>query len=260
MSSRFASLEEVVHDPVFPAVDIALRRGRHIDRDDGEWYAFVSDAQDHLELLYRRYGCELVTQSDGYFYLLPAGDQLSRRHLTAGEMLVGQTLALQFLDPATIKSAGVVTRTQMLGRLAGLVGDRELARALEPRRRRFDDERVVHEIIRRRVAEAIRRLEVLGFIEVLDQDRLRLRSPLLRFAEPVRGLQNADVAMKRLIERGELTELEARGDQGAAEAARAGAAALPDEGGDDVDSVDEDESLDEDTGGDDPNGGTGDES
>jgi chromosome partition protein MukE len=68
-------LEEVVRNPAFPAVDVALRRGRHIDRDDGDWYAFVTDAQDHLEQFYRRYGCELVTQSDGYFYLLPTDDQ-----------------------------------------------------------------------------------------------------------------------------------------------------------------------------------------
>ena len=158
MRSRFASLEEVIQDPAFPAVDVALRRGRHIDREDGDRYAFVTDAQDHLEQFYRRYGCELVTQSDGYFYLLPTGDQLSRRHLSAGEMLVGQALALQYLDPTTIQSAGMVTREQLLTRLAGLVGDRELAKALEPRRRRFDDERIVHEIIRKRVAEAVRRL------------------------------------------------------------------------------------------------------
>jgi chromosome partition protein MukE len=207
VSARFASLEEVIHDPVFPPVDLALRRGRHIDREDDEWYAFVTDAQDHLERLYRRYGCELVTQSDGYFYLLPAGDQLSRRHLSAGEMLVGQTLALAHLDPATVQSAGVVTRDQVLTRLGGIVGDRELAKTLEPRRRRFDDERIVHEIIRIRVAEAFRRLASLGFIELLDETHLRLRSPLLRFADPVRGLSDAQEAMKRLIARGEVVDL-----------------------------------------------------
>lgn len=207
MSARFASLEEVIQDPVFPAVDVALRRGRHVDREDGEFYAFIADAQDHLERLYRRYGCELVTQSDGYFYLLPTGDQLSRRHLSAGEMLVGQTLALTYLDPATVQSGGVVTRDQLLARLAGLVGDRELAKALEPRRRRFDDERIVHEIIRKRVAEAFRRLASLGFIDVLDEAHLRLRSPLLRFADPVRGLESPGAAMERLIARGEVVDL-----------------------------------------------------
>ena len=208
MSTRFARLDEVIQDVMFPAVDIALRRGRHIDREDGDWYAFITDAQDHLEQLYRRYGCELVTQSDGYFYLLPTGDQLSRRHLSAGEMLVGQTLALQYLDPSTIQSGGVVTREQLLTRLAGLVGDRELAKALEPRRKRFDDERIVHEIIRKRVAEGTRRLATLGFIEILDDDQLRLRSPLLRFADPVRGLSDLSVAMERLIAKGEIVDLD----------------------------------------------------
>jgi chromosome partition protein MukE len=209
MSTRFASLAEVIQDRMFPHVDIALRRGRHIDREDGDWYAFITDAQDHLEQLYHRYGCELVTQSDGYFYLLPTGDQLSRRHLSAGEMLVGQTLALQYLDPSTIQSGGVVTREQLLTRLAGLVGDRDLAKALEPRRKRFDDERIVHEIIRKRVAEGTRRLATLGFIEILDEDHLRLRSPLLRFADPVRGLSDICVSMERLIAKGEIVELAA---------------------------------------------------
>jgi chromosome partition protein MukE len=203
-----------VRDPAFPAVDLALRRGRHIDREDGDWYAFVTDAQDHLEPLYRRFGCELVTQSDGYFYLLPSGDQLSRRHLTAGEMLVGQTLALQFLDPGTVQAGGVITRDQLLHRLGSLIGDRDLARALEPRRKRFEDERIVHDIIRRRIAEAIRRLATLGFIEIIDVERFRLRSPLLRFADPVRG-QDTNVALERLIASGQIVVEELANGTGA---------------------------------------------
>jgi chromosome partition protein MukE len=207
VSSRFASLEEVIRDPTFPSVDLSLRRGRHIDRDDADWYSFITDVQDHLEHFYRRFGCELVSQSDGYFYLLPSGEQLIRRQLSAGEMLVGQVLALQFLDPATVQSGGLIVREQVLSRLAGLIGDRELAKALEPRRKRFEDERIVHEIIRRRVADAIRRLASLGFIQLLDEDCLRLRAPLLRFADPVRGLEDMDTALGRLIMQGELVEL-----------------------------------------------------
>lgn len=207
MSSRFTTLEEVVRDARFPDVDLALRRGRHIDRDDGDRYAFVTDAQEHLEPLYRRYGCELVTQSQGYFYLLPTGDQLSRRHLTAGEMLVGQVLALLYLDPTTVASGGIVSRALVLDRLTGLVPERDLASALEPKRRRFDDERVVHEIIRKGVGQALRRLMRLGFIEPVDSDHVRLRAPLLRFAEPVRGLRDAGEALERLIARGEIAEL-----------------------------------------------------
>jgi chromosome partition protein MukE len=204
VSTRFVNLAEAISDPVFPDVDLALRRGRHIDREDGEWYAFVIDAQDHLEQLYRRYGCELVTQSDGYFYLLPTGDRMSRRHLSAGEMLLGQTLALLYLDPSTVQSGGIVLRDHALTRLAGLVSDRDLAKALEPRRRRFDDERVVHEIIRKRLTEAVRRLASLGFLEILDEERLRLRSPLLRFADGVRGLEDSEAALERLIASGQV--------------------------------------------------------
>lgn len=225
MSSRFGSLEDVVRDPVFPPVDLALRRGRHIDRDDGDWHAFVSDAQNHLEQFYRRFGCELVMQADGYFYLLPTGEQLARRQLSAGEMLVGQTLALQFLDPATIQSGGIVTREQVLARLGGLISDRELAKALEPRRRRFDDERIVHEIIRKRVAESMRRLDALGFIASLDADRLRLRAPLLRFAEPVRGFQDVTTGLERLILQGEAVDVSPSGAAGEMVADRSDGAA-----------------------------------
>src|SRR5690606_40971055 len=67
-------------------------------------------------------------------------------------------LALLYLDPATVETGGAIPRERLLDRLGGLIGDRELARALEPRRRKFDDERVVHEIIRRHIAGALRRL------------------------------------------------------------------------------------------------------
>ena len=83
-----------------------MRRGRHVGRDDGTAYDFLVDAADHLEPFYRRFGCELVQRSDGYFYLLPSGDRLGRRQLSAGEMLVGQTLALLYLDPATLQHGG----------------------------------------------------------------------------------------------------------------------------------------------------------
>ncbi len=247
MSSRFSSLEEVIRDSTFPEVDLALRRGRHIDREDGDWYAFVSDAQDHLEQLYRRFGCELVMQSDGYFYLLPSGDQLSRRHLSPGEMLVGQTLALQYLDPATVQTSGIVTRDQLLNRLGGLVGDRDLARALEPRRRRFDDERIVHEIIRKRVGEAMRHLAELGFIEIIDPEHLRLRSPLLRFADPVRGLQDIGLALERLIAAGQIVDTSAEHGVNGAERAALDGQPEDDVADDDDDNDDDDDDAEVDT-------------
>jgi chromosome partition protein MukE len=199
--SAFHQLEEVIQDPLFPDVDLALRAGRHIDRDDGERYSFVLDAQSLLESFYRRYGCELVHASDGFFYLLPVGDQMGRRHLSAGEMLVGQTLALVYLDPATVQSGGVTQQSVVVARLASLVGERELIQALNPRRRKYD-ERVAHETVRLEIGKALRGLESLGFIDLGEDDQVRLRLSLLRFAEPARGLGDPAEALSRLIAEG----------------------------------------------------------
>jgi len=202
-ASGLQSLEEVIADEHFPEVDLALRRGRHIGRDDGTAYDYLVDALDHLEPFYRRYGCELVQRADGYFYLLPSGERLGRRQLSAGEMLVGQTLALMYLDPATLQHGGVVQRESLLQRLSGLLGTETLVRTLNPRRRKFD-ERIAAETVRTKVAEALRRLAELGFIDVVDDGMLRLRPALMRFAEPVRGLSDQRVALERLVQSGEI--------------------------------------------------------
>lgn len=201
--SAFGTLEEVLADEHFPEVDLALRRGRHVGREDGGAYEYLVDAQALLEPFYRRFSCELVQQSDGYFYLLPSGDRLGRRQLKAGEMLVGQTLALLYLDPTTSQYSGVVAREALLQRLSALLGTDVLMRTLNPRKRKFD-ERVAAETVRTQVAEAVRRLADLGFVDVLPGEQLRLRPALLRFAEPVRGLGDTSAALARLVARGEV--------------------------------------------------------
>ena len=138
-ASGFQSLEEAITDEHFPEMDVALRRGRHVGRDDGAAYDYLVDALDHLEPFCRRFGCELLQRADGYFYLLPSGDRLGRRQLSAGEMLVGQTLALRYLDPATLQHGGMVQRETLLQRLSGLLGTETLVRTLNPRCRKFDE-------------------------------------------------------------------------------------------------------------------------
>lgn len=212
-ATTFQSLEDVLQDDHFPDTDLALRRGRHVGRDDGPAYDYLVDAAPHLEPFYRRFGCELVHQTDGYFYLLPSGDRLGRRRLSAGEMLVGQILALLYLDPATLSHGGVVAREVLLQRLAGLIGAESLVRTLNPRRKRFD-ERISAETVRTQIGEALRRLEGLGFLDLVDEAGLRLRPALLRFAEPVRGLGDPADALERLVARGEvvLADPAAEGD------------------------------------------------
>lgn len=201
MSSSYHRLEDAIRDELFPEVDLLLRRGRHVGREDDAAYTFLVDALDHLEPFYRRFGAELVHKSDGYFYLLPRGDRLGRRQLGAGEMLVGQTLALLYLDPATLEVGGVVEREEVLLRLAGIVGQDNLLRSLN--RRRGRDERVAAENVRKELAAALRGLTDLGFVDV-DGERLRLRPALMRFAEPARAAADPAAALERLIALGEI--------------------------------------------------------
>ena len=203
--ATFHTLEAAIADEHFPEVDLMLRRGRHIGRDDGTAYDYLVDAQAHLEGFYERFGCELVQQSDGYFYLLPSGDRLGRRQLSPGEMLLGQTLALLYLDPATLQHGGLVGREVILQRLSGLLGTDALVRILSPRKRKYD-ERIAAETVRSQVGEALRRLADLGFVDIIDDAGLRLRAALMRFAEPVRGLADPNTALERLVARGEVIE------------------------------------------------------
>ncbi|HTU64710.1 MAG TPA: chromosome partition protein MukE [Steroidobacteraceae bacterium] len=204
--TSFHTLEEALDDEHYPEVDLALRRGRHIGRDDGTMYEYLVDAQALLEEFYRRFGCELIQQSDGYFYLLPSGDRLGRRQLSAGEMLVGQMLALLYLDPASLQQGGTVSREAPLERLSALLSTDTLVRTIAPRnvRKGKYDERIAAEAVRTKVGDALRRLADLGFVDLLDDTRLRLRPALMRFAEPVRGLGEPGAALERLVRVGEV--------------------------------------------------------
>ncbi len=211
--AEFAELAEVLATEVFPDVDLALRAGRHIDRDDEQWYEFLCAGQEHLETFYRRYGCELIHPPDGYFYLLPSGDKLPRRHLSSGDMLVGQALALLYLDPATVEHGGSVHRDQVLAQLDGVVGTDALIRAFHPQRRRYD-ERVAQQAVRKKVGESIRRLAALGFLRLAGEEHLQLGTALLRFAEPARASSEPAAALQRLIARGEVALIEDRASEG----------------------------------------------
>jgi chromosome partition protein MukE len=215
----FSDIGAAVLDEQFPEVDLALRRGRHIDREDAPWYGFLLEAQAVLEPFYRRFGCELIHKSDGYFYLLPVNDKLGRRQLTSSEMLVGQALALLYLDPSTVRSGGLVTRQDVLGHMAQVMGTDGLMGAFNPKKKRLD-ERVAQETVRTRVAEGLRKLAAGGFVEALEGDSYRLRSALMRFAEPVRSSDSPAEALRKLVEKGEAVLTDKSEDDAEDEATR----------------------------------------
>jgi chromosome partition protein MukE len=184
--SQYPTLLEVIEDPLFPDVDLALRFGRHVDTEDAARYEFLRDAQAHLERFYHRYGYEFVHASGGYFFLLPQAERLGRRHLGLAEMLAGQALALTWLDP------------QIVEMLAHIVGEGRLMAALHPRKRRAD-ERLAHESVRRELEKALRTLAALGFCDLVDEERVSLRASVLRFCEPVQGMGDPRQALEALM-------------------------------------------------------------
>jgi chromosome partition protein MukE len=204
MSEPFSNLGDVVLDASFPEVDLALRRGHHVHKGEERWYAFLSDAQALLEPLYQRYGYELVHRSDGYFFLLPVSDGLGKRALSVPEMIVGQGLALAYLDPRALEKGGVISREELINQLAAALGSDALLQVLSPKRKRQDD-RVRERNARLKVADAARRLAQLGFVELLEGEQLRLCPSLMRFAEPVRGLAAPAEALRQLLARGEVS-------------------------------------------------------
>jgi len=83
-------------------VDASLRAGCHVEAAETDAYQFLREAQPILEPFYRRYGCDLVSSPNGYFYLLPSdAGPIRTRQLSSAAMLVGQALTLLHLDPAT---------------------------------------------------------------------------------------------------------------------------------------------------------------
>jgi chromosome partition protein MukE len=200
--TTFHTLEDVISDASFPEVDLALRRGRHVHKGDERWYDFLLEAHALLEPFYQRYGTSLEQRSDGYFFLVPHSDALGKRSLGVAEMIVGQGLALCLLDPRSVETGGVITREELLNQLASVMGTDALMRTLNPTRKRVD-ERVMQRTVRQKVNQALGRLAQLGFVQPLEGDQLRLCPSLMRFAEPVRGLDAPSEALKRLIAKGE---------------------------------------------------------
>lgn len=213
----FRSLGEVVADPLFPTIDLALRAGGHVDDLDLDRFVFLEDARPYLERFYAGYGCDLVRSVDRYYYLHPRGDQLGRHTLSAAEMLVGQALCLLRMDPATLEAAGRVPRVRVLELLDQLVGGDRLGQALNPRAR---SRAVSEERIRQDVDGAVGGLARLGFVDV-EGEQVRLRAPLLRFLEPLLDQPAPKAALETLV--------------------GTGAVEAPDDDADDADAADRDD-------------------
>jgi chromosome partition protein MukE len=195
------TLADAIADTLFPEIDVRLREGSHISREDHHRFEFLSRSFDVLLGFYERYGYDLHRAEAGFFYLRPLSGT-RRRTMTVAEMLVGQTLALLFLDPRIFMTDRRVTRTTLRETLDQLVG----VEALRTRvlKRNIRNQRAVAMEIRAEIDRALRSLERLGFVQLEGDDRIELRSSLLRFTEVVRSSADTASSLARLVREGEL--------------------------------------------------------
>jgi hypothetical protein len=102
-----------------------------------------------------------------------------------------------------IERSGSVTSEELIAQLSAVLGTDALIGVFNPKRKRLD-ERIAHKNVRKAVADAVRRLAALGFVDVDDEERLRLRPALMRFAEPVRAAAEPAAALAKLVAQGEV--------------------------------------------------------
>ncbi len=204
MSEPFISLEAAIRDPRFAEVDVALRSGVHVDREDLGPYTFLEAAREVLEDFYAAYDCRLAQGAEGYFYLVSEGLALGQRRLSLAEMLVGQVLALMWMDPAYLRTARKVTQAQVLQQLELLLPHKELFGLLAPRSRGRDQETDARKI-RETVSKALRELARLGFVHLEPKDEaVALRRAVMRFCDPVRDAKDRGAALANLVQKGEV--------------------------------------------------------
>ncbi len=120
-------LAKAIANPLFPALDSALRAGRHIASDDLDNHALLIEFEQALNVFYQRYNAELVRAPEGFFYLRPRSTSLIRRSvLSELDMLVGKVLCFFVFEPRALSARRDLYHTRAIRRADG-IGRREKA-------------------------------------------------------------------------------------------------------------------------------------
>lgn len=198
----YHDLSEVVSDPIFPKVDSLLRKGVHIGLEDARLYSFLTSAKEWLDLFYEGFAARLVHSSEDFFYLIPDGEYIRQRHLSAVDMLVGQVLAYMRTHPKYLEDAGKIPMDHLLSTLEFLIGAEKLAEVIV-RRKRGRNTEVDNKKIREAIQKSVNLLARLGFIFFhKGSNEISLRKTLLRFADPLRVSGDIHEGLEELVTTG----------------------------------------------------------
>ncbi|USD66271.1 chromosome partition protein MukE [Vibrio sp. SCSIO 43136] len=195
-------LAKAISNPLFPALDSALRAGRHISSEDLDNHALLSDFETELALFYQRYNTELVKAPEGFFYLRPRSTSLIGRSVLAElDMLVGKVLCFLYLSPERLAHEGIFTNQELYEELMSLADEKKLIKLATNRANGSDLDK---EKLFEKVRTSLRRLRRLGMIiPVGDNGKFRISEAVFRFGADVRVGDDVRDAQLRLIRDGE---------------------------------------------------------
>ena len=121
------NLAKAIANPLFPALDNALRSGRHISSEDLDNHAFLIEFEQELGMFYKRYNAELVRAAEGFLYLRPRSTSLiGRSVLSEIDMLVGKVLCFLYLSPERLAHEGIFTNQELFDELVTLADEQKL--------------------------------------------------------------------------------------------------------------------------------------
>lgn len=195
-------LAKAITNPLFPALDSALRAGRHISSEDLDNHALLCDFEVELASFYQRYNTELVKAPEGFFYLRPRSTTLiGRSVLSELDMLVGKVLCFLYLSPERLAHEGIFTNQELYEEILALADEKKLMRLVTNRATGSDLDK---EKLFEKVRTSLRRLRRLGMtISIGDTDKFRISEAVFRFGADVRVGDDMRDAQLRLIRDGE---------------------------------------------------------
>ncbi|OBU18483.1 chromosome partitioning protein MukE [Photobacterium aquimaris] len=195
-------LAKAIANPLFPALDNALRSGRHVSSEDLDNHAYLIEFEKELAMFYRRYNAELVRAPEGFLYLRPRSTSLiGRSVLSEIDMLVGKVLCFLYLSPERLAHEGIFTNQELFDELLVLADEQKLMKLVTNRASGSDLDR---EKLFDKVKTSLRRLRRLGMlIPIGENGKFRISESVFRFGADVRTGDDVREAQLRLIRDGE---------------------------------------------------------
>jgi len=197
----------ILSDKRFPYIDVALRKGYHFNDDEVDHWQFLIQAKNELSDFYAKYNAELVYDPEGFIFLAAHDSLLRQSRLKAGEMIIGQVLALFSADPAILRNGGRIRIEELMVRIGHLVPPEQIPSlfyAVRTRKIRTDLDSAK---FKESVEKYLRSLAGLGFLTLDREGHIRPNRSIFRFASLARVGVNRDEILEQLEKAGYASQL-----------------------------------------------------